>query len=317
MVTYGIHGIDMEFIKINNDWRESQQYVKVENVWRKVSESYVKVDNEWKLLVDPDIPDGTIRFNNTSTGRSGSIQTWVVPATGVYRIKAYGAQGGGNSSTNRGALSSGEFYLEKGQVINILVGQRGTINDTRGSWRGWWGRRSRTNSMNYHVGGGGGTFVVTGNFSSANYSDILTIAGGGGGILNNHNNNNAGGTRGSHGRNGSHAGRGVNGGNGRNSNSVVGGKGFASTKSDPNGVCCSSYGGSGGYGGGGGVTGGWWNRAGGGGGYSGGGAGGRNNSGHVAGGGGGSLSRGANSVLRSNVMGGHGRVDIDYIRRFF
>ena len=56
----------------------------------------------------------------------------------------------------------GSFTLSKGEIIHILVGQEGTIN----------------NSPQYPFasGGGGGTFVVRGG------STPLIIAGGGGGI---------------------------------------------------------------------------------------------------------------------------------------
>lgn len=291
----------MEFIKVNHDWRETTPYVKVSNQWREVKEAYVKVDGEWKMLLDPDIPQSTIAFSNTSTGLSGSTQTWTVPADGVYRITAFGAQGGGDGN-NKGAMCAGEFFLTKGQRVDILVGQRGTSSFTR--------------SSNYHVGGGGGTFVVLGEFSSANLSRVLVIAGGGGGVIN-HQGLEAAGSRTNNGNNGTHARGGSNGNSGGNSRNVWGGKGFAATVSNPNGISGSRHGGQGGYGGGGGVTGGWINRAGGGGGYSGGGAGGRVNRRPIVGGGGGSLSRGSNSVYVTNARGGHGRVEIDYIRRFF
>src|SRR5207249_3504330 len=58
----------------------------------------------------------TIDFNNT-----GSIVSYTVPATGVYEIDAYGAQGGVNSgiggarSAGLGAEASGEFNLTAGE----------------------------------------------------------------------------------------------------------------------------------------------------------------------------------------------------------
>ncbi len=86
------------------------------------------------------------------------IQIWTVPHTGTYRITAKGAQGG--SSGGRGAELSGEFELEMGQKLRILVGQMGS-----------------------GTAGGGGTFVtvLSGPLSETNQEDILVIAGGGGG----------------------------------------------------------------------------------------------------------------------------------------
>ncbi|RMX45157.1 hypothetical protein pdam_00022780 [Pocillopora damicornis] len=96
---------------------------------------------------------------------SSGIQQWTVPYAGDYRIEAIGAAGGYDPTPNsaqyrgRGAIMIGTFRLNKGEVIQIIVGQEGGINKLRWS-----------------SGGGGGTFVVRG----ANAP--LIIAGGGGGL---------------------------------------------------------------------------------------------------------------------------------------
>ena len=95
---------------------------------------------------------------------SSGIQQWTVPYSGEYRIEAIGAAGGYDSTPNssqyrgRGAKMIGTFRLNKGEVIQILVGQEGGINE--------WNKSSA---------GGGGTFVVRGSRTP------LIIAGGGGG----------------------------------------------------------------------------------------------------------------------------------------
>jgi hypothetical protein len=107
--------------------------------------------------------------NNTSFFNvSDGIQLWTVPATGNYRIEAFGAQGGSNlaygESPGRGARMRGDFALTQGEIIRILVGQAGpTTNTTCGS-----------------AGGGGGTYVVRTPFNTN--GSILVIAGGGGGV---------------------------------------------------------------------------------------------------------------------------------------
>ena len=96
---------------------------------------------------------------------SGGIQQWNVPYTGDYRIEAIGAAGGYdqlNESAQyrgRGAIMVGTFRLNKGEVIQVIVGQEGGITNRRWS-----------------SGGGGGTFVVRG------ANTPLIIAGGGGGL---------------------------------------------------------------------------------------------------------------------------------------
>ena len=87
-----------------------------------------------------------------------------MPHTGNYRIEAIGAAGGYDLRINssqyrgRGARMIGTFRLNKGEVIQIPVGQEGGIN-----------KRA------YSSGGGGGTFVVRG------ADTPLIIAGRGGG----------------------------------------------------------------------------------------------------------------------------------------
>jgi hypothetical protein len=82
----------------------------------------------------------------------GGIQHWRVPVTGTYRIEAAGA--GYNASIyQRGARMAGDFTLQGGQVIKLLVGQKST------------GARA----------GSGGSFVAT----MAN--EPLLVAGGAGG----------------------------------------------------------------------------------------------------------------------------------------
>jgi hypothetical protein len=100
----------------------------------------------------------TSYLNMTS---DNGIQLWTVPVTGNYIIRAVGAAGfiGPGLSNARGIDIQTTTTLIKGEVIKILVGQRG-------SWQG---------SYTYMGSGGGGSFVVREN------STPIIIAGGGGG----------------------------------------------------------------------------------------------------------------------------------------
>ena len=90
------------------------------------------------------------------------IQEWTVPATGMYRITAAGAAGGGaNSLGGRGRIIQGEIELTAGEKLKILVGQMG------GNGGGPHGNEN---------GGGGGSFVVR----QAGNTPVI-VAGGGGG----------------------------------------------------------------------------------------------------------------------------------------
>ena len=125
---------------------------------------------------------------NGRKGRQGSIQQFTVPATARYLIKAWGARGGTHSTNygaypgtyygGKGAFKEGIFRLNKGTVLNIVVGQRGGDSvEVKGGQS-----TSRTAAElglsvedNAGTGGGGGSFVYT----SSNA--LLLAAGGGGG----------------------------------------------------------------------------------------------------------------------------------------
>lgn len=93
----------------------------------------------------------TTYFNVTATG----IMLWKVPAAGTYRIEVWGARGGSGNGTylgGYGARMRGDFALDPGVVLKILVGQSGGLN----------------------YGGGGGMTAV------ATSADVPLIVGGGG-----------------------------------------------------------------------------------------------------------------------------------------
>lgn len=94
-------------------------------------------------------------FFNVSSG----IQIWTVPETGIYRIEARGAAGGG-SRGGKGARILSDVNLVKGIKVRILVGQSGAPTNQ---------------NSNFGAGGGGASFVYVDTDSP------LLIAGGGGG----------------------------------------------------------------------------------------------------------------------------------------
>jgi hypothetical protein len=240
----------------------------------------------------------------------GGIQSWSAQYTGVYTLTAYGAQGAQGSSNNQvgtitqggfGAIMQGDFFLNAGDILNILIGQSGSMETTY-----------------YHRagGGGGGTFVTT----DLNSPLIIAGGGGGGGSLQY---GQTAGDSGQTGTDGSQNG-GSNGSGGHVNSWTAAGGGFFGNGDDS----ASSYvhggqsfinGGEGGFdtiwgveavggfggGGGGGLLGG------GGGGYSGGGVSG-SWSGSGTAGGGGSYNIGANQISHSSSRVGHGMLTISF-----
>jgi hypothetical protein len=72
---------------------------------------------------------------------TGSIQVYDVETTGTYAISASGAQGGaGTYAAGLGAVLSGDYVLNAGTQLEIVVGGQGSTLYDSGS-------------------GGGGTFV--------------------------------------------------------------------------------------------------------------------------------------------------------------
>lgn len=93
----------------------------------------------------------------------GGKQLLTITTAGTYRIIAKGAGGGAKSTVagGNGATMQGDFTLAVGDVIQMLVGQRGVD--------------ALAGDGNSNGGGGGGSFVLK------NGIFILTAGGGGGG----------------------------------------------------------------------------------------------------------------------------------------
>ncbi|MFE5391902.1 glycine rich domain-containing protein [Bacillus thuringiensis] len=263
---------------------------------------------------------------------STGAQKWKVPVSGLYRIEAYGAQGGrhgwGQRAGGYGAKIQGEFTLNAGEEISVIVGQMGGDSKSSGD------------TDNAGPGGGGGSFV----FRNVMDRYPLIAAGGGGGASRNGSMDANSTENGKSGEGKSNGGSGGNGGRENTGGSSYwsgGGAGWLtngtggnmSTNYDANkgsnnqgeGGICPRYGGNGGsrgndgnyeggdggFGGGGGGTddnGG----TGGGGGYSGGG-GACSSPTNGRGGGGGSYNSGANQVNTAMGRAGHGLVIITEI----
>ena len=95
----------------------------------------------------------------------GGLQSFIVPASGLYDIVAIGARGGAGAYGAPGGLGAeigGDFSLTAGQELIVAVGGPGTDGGYGGGHAGG-------------GGGGGGSFVVT------QGPTPLVVAGGGGG----------------------------------------------------------------------------------------------------------------------------------------
>ena len=246
---------------------------------------------------------------------TNGIQYWTVPATGTYTIVAAGASGGGNRGL--GANISGNFNLTQGEIVRILVGQRGNVTANTGSGGGGTfvvkTPYNTTPSILVIAGGGGGAYSTqtaansggTGNITGLGIGTVASNGGGGGATNSNGGNGVAGSDTGTGGYSGGGGGFFGNGGYGGTLVSQPGGQGGRSfTNGGTGGANYALATGDGGFGGGGGVG----ARGGGGGGYNGGQAGFNSQSGY----GGSSYNSGFSQSNSGNVNLGDGYVRITY-----
>jgi len=237
-------------------------------------------------------------FDVTSTG----IQLIDIPADGSYRITAEGAGAVRGRDGGFGARVIGDFDLNEGQTLQVLVGQPKDPIDSSG------------------VGhAAGGTFVTQAPHDTN--ESILVVAGGGGGGHNNGDPSGEDANTGTSGNRGSDSGSGgTNGGAGQSQESM-GGAGFFGEPSQAgcdsgsiarayvNGGLGSDEGGNGSAGfGGGGCDG--CSHGGGGGGYSGGGG---TESSPYHGGGGGSYNNGTNQSSSEGITNDFGKAKIEFL----
>ena len=240
---------------------------------------------------------------NGSYAYTGTIQKLTEYISGVFSITGYGGQGGGgflNAQGGKGAEVSGNFNLQAGETLEIIVGGAGAFSR----------------------GGGGGASIVLadvdaqGNLTPGTYSQVLLVAAGGGGANTGIGGGNgsaatgaaggAGGAAANPGGGGGGAGLKNNGGTAGNASVYTGGSGGRDVAIGSTGGTAGFQGGRGGFGGGGG---GGFYGGGGGGGYTGGGGGGGNGR-YGAGGGGTSFDAGTAVAARtiSGQNAGNGKV---------
>ena len=261
-----------------------------------------------KSSYDVSWEDDTDLFNVETQG----IQEWTVPETSTYTIEVWGSstpdQNYSNSNNDHGlgARMKGDFNLTKGDVLQILVGQKPVQNKFNGGGGGTFVAKgtSHTNATALIVASGGGSHRSS--YSASGYEDKLDAVTTTSGVTTFY----AGGTNGG----GGSGNTSTQWGGGSGAGFIGNGEGPTSNNGQYTGVSYSfrnggvranyvygNYGDQeGGFGGGGS----------GGGGYSGGG-GGKNSSGIGAqGGGGGSYNSGSNQDNSAGAWEGHGKITI-------
>lgn len=104
---------------------------------------------------------------------TGSMQTWVIPWTGKYKLECFGAQGWSvlNGTGGNGGYAAGDIRLTKGEVLYIYVGGSGY----NGGWNG--------GGSGSAYGGGASDIRTVGEVWNdlSSLKSRLIVAGGGGG----------------------------------------------------------------------------------------------------------------------------------------
>ncbi len=137
---------------------------------------------------------------STTFSYTGTIQTYVAPVTGAYKLETWGASGGKHYiMAGYGAYATGTVNLSQGEVLYVVVGGNGGHTGyytTGGGTAGYNGGGKGGNGYAYSTypdgsayqgggGGGGATHIATvsGVLSSlSSYrNSVLIVAGGGGG----------------------------------------------------------------------------------------------------------------------------------------
>lgn len=123
----------------------------------------------------------SVRFDAT-----GNLQLYIVAESGSYLLEAAGAQGGGEGVARggRGAYLRGYFYLTAGDIVHLVVGQRGQSGMTvpeRVDDPALITSLPSNPQLARGGGGGGGTFIWKGTMNGSLPAWPLLAAGGGGG----------------------------------------------------------------------------------------------------------------------------------------
>ncbi len=126
------------------------------------------------------VPGSTQNFTYT-----GGSQTFTASVSGVYTLKAWGAQGGGSTLGGvgaRGGYATGTYTLLAGDVIYVYVGGAGatatSVSSLGAGWNGGGNGGIDTQASQNSGGGGGATDIRVGGTALANR---VIVAGGGGG----------------------------------------------------------------------------------------------------------------------------------------
>lgn len=112
---------------------------------------------------------------------TGKAEDLIIPVSGIYKLEAWGASGGGTSTMKGyGGYASGTYSIEKDTLLKIYVGGQGvTKTDGTVSPGGFNGGGASGASTNNKASSGGGASDIR--LKNSNLNSRILVAGGGGG----------------------------------------------------------------------------------------------------------------------------------------
>ncbi len=183
---------------VTSDWNKiGISYVmQYENSKWVLKKSYVYNGESWTMLYYVNLKNGYVDLTGTDINAqieynydyTGEYQTFKAVFSGYYKVELWGAQGNTNHSSypgGKGAYTSGEIYLNAGEILYIYVGGKG--NGNVGGWNG-----GGNSNSSYTTSGGGASDVRLAPTTEKNLwnefdslkTRIMVAAGGGGGYYN-------------------------------------------------------------------------------------------------------------------------------------
>ena len=193
---------------VTSDWnRIGISYVmQYENSKWVLKKSYVYNGESWTMLYYVNLKNGYVDITGTDINAeitktydyTGEYQTFTATFSGYYKIELWGAQGGTYniaSPGGNGAYTSGEIYLNAGDILYVYVGGQGsTTNQGKkldGGWNGGGLAFGQSSLSSRYWGSGGGATDIRievgdnkkdwSNFESLK-SRIMVAAGGNGAL---------------------------------------------------------------------------------------------------------------------------------------
>ena len=152
--------------------------------------NYNVVEKNITIVVqnNPDVVEDVIEptdYDPYNYGCTNSIQEFVAPIKGKYKLEVWGAQGGSYTTQffTSGGYSTGEIQLEKDEKIYVVVGCQGS--QPYGGYNGGGNGTISTRSNEPGYGGGGATHISKTEtlLKDTPINDLLIAAGGGGGFV--------------------------------------------------------------------------------------------------------------------------------------